>query len=133
MVKKKLFLQIQNINIMYPNEVNMIIVPNNKKNRDYYGYPWLSHFTDELWLEGKWWKQKLFLQIQSINIVYPNKVNMIAVTNNKKIEIITGINVCLILRMNINYKENGEKKRFSCKSNTSISCIPMSRTWLQCP
>ena len=30
---------------------------NNKKNGDYYEHPSLSHFTDELWLLGKWWKE----------------------------------------------------------------------------
>ena len=33
---------------MYPNEVNMIVVPNNKKNGDYYEYPSLSQFKDKL-------------------------------------------------------------------------------------
>ena len=41
-----------------------------------------------------------------------------------------GIQVCIILWMNFDYKENGRKKRFSCKSKASISWIPMSRTWL---
>ena len=45
---------------------------NNQKNGDYYEYPCLSYFTDELRLQGKWWKEKFSLQIQSINIVYPN-------------------------------------------------------------
>ena len=43
-------LQIQSINILYPKEVNMIIVPNHKNNGYYYEYPSLCHFTDELWL-----------------------------------------------------------------------------------
>ena len=46
--KKKLFLQIQSINIVYPNEVNLILVPNNKKNKDCYAYPSSSHFTEKL-------------------------------------------------------------------------------------
>ena len=54
----------------------------------------------------------LFLQIQSINIVYPSKDKMIVVPIVNRIEIITSIQVCLILWMNINYKENGEKKTF---------------------
>ena len=29
----------------------------NKKNRDYYEYPSLSNFTDELWSQGKLWKE----------------------------------------------------------------------------
>ena len=43
----KLFLN-QNINILYPNEENMFTMPNHKENRDYYGYPRLYHFVDEL-------------------------------------------------------------------------------------
>ena len=45
--KEKLFLPNQSINIVYPKEVNMIVMPNTKKNRDYYKYPSLSQFTDE--------------------------------------------------------------------------------------
>ena len=55
---------------------------------------------------------KLFLQIQSINIVYPNVENMIVVPITKRMEIITGIQVCLISRKNFGYKENGVKKLF---------------------
>ena len=40
-------------------------------------------------------------------------------------EIITSIQDCLISWININYKENGGKKRFSYKSKASISCIPI--------
>ena len=42
---------------------------NAKRNGDCYEYPSLSHFIDKLWLQGKWWKEKLFMQIQGINIV----------------------------------------------------------------
>ena len=48
--------------------------------------------------------------------------------NNKKMEIIMSIQVCLISQMNFDYKENGGKKSFSCKSKASILCIPMRRT-----
>ena len=41
----------------------------NKKDGDYYEYLSLSHFMDELLLYEKWWKKKLFLQIQRINTV----------------------------------------------------------------
>ena len=68
---------------MYPNEVNMIVVPNNKKKGDYFEYPSLSNFTSEHQLQGKWWSKKLFLPNQSINIMYPNEMNMIVVPNNK--------------------------------------------------
>ena len=70
-------------------------------------------------------KKKLFLQIQSVNIVYPNMENKIVVPITKEIEIIMSIQVCLISRMNFDYKENGGKKSFSCKSKASISCIPI--------
>ena len=33
---------------MYPNEKNMIVVPNNEKNGVYYEYPSLPHFIDKL-------------------------------------------------------------------------------------
>ena len=56
----------------------------NRKNVDYYEYLSLSYFTEEIWLQGKWWKEKLFLQIQSINMMYPNEENMIVVTITKK-------------------------------------------------
>ena len=49
----------------------------NKKNVDYYEYPSFSHFMDEDSLQGKWWKEMLFLQFHSIKIVYPNDENMI--------------------------------------------------------
>ena len=76
----------------------------NKTNGDFYEYPSLSHFTDKLWLQGKWSKENYFLQILCINIVHPNEENMIVVRITKRIEIITIICVCLISRMNINYK-----------------------------
>ena len=74
----------QSINIMCSNVENMIIVPDHKRNGEYYKNPSLAHFTDELLLLGKLWKENLFLQNQSINIVYPNKENMILVPNNQK-------------------------------------------------
>ena len=69
----------------------------------------------EHYLQGKWWKEKLFLQIQSFNIMYPNGQNMIVMPITIRMEIITSIKVCSISQVNINYKENGEKESFSCK------------------
>ena len=57
-------------------------------------------------------ERKLFLQIQSINIMHPNVENMIVITITKGMEIITTIQVGPISRMNFDYKENGEKKAF---------------------
>ena len=47
MVEKKYFFQIQSIYIMYPNVKNMIVVPNHKKNGDFYENPGWPHFMDE--------------------------------------------------------------------------------------
>ena len=52
------------------------------------------------------------MQIQSINIMYPNDQNMIVVPITKRIEIIMSIQVCLISKMNFGYKEYGGKKAF---------------------
>ena len=45
--KKKNFLEIQSINIVYHNMENMIIVPITIRNGDYYEYQSLPHFTNE--------------------------------------------------------------------------------------
>ena len=55
--------------------------------------------------------------------MYPIKEDMIVVPITKRMEIILNIQVCLISQMNINYKENGEKKSFSWKPKALISCI----------
>ena len=60
--------------------------------------------------------KKSFLQIQSINIVYPNNENMIVVPITKGMEIIMTIQVCLISRISFDYTKNGGKKSFFCKS-----------------
>ena len=52
-------------------------------------------------------EKMLFLQIQSNNIVYPNKENMIAVPITKRMEIVMSIQLYLISQMNFDYKENG--------------------------
>ena len=57
-------------------------------------------------------ERKLFLQIQSINIMHPNVKKIIVVPITKRIDIIMSIQVCLISRGNFDYKENGGKKAF---------------------
>ena len=44
--------------------------------------------------------------------MYPKGKNMIVMPITKRMEIIMSIQVCLISRMNISYKENGEKNAF---------------------
>ena len=60
------------------------------------------------------------MQIQSINIMHPNEENMTIVPITKRMEIIINTYVCFILQINIDYKENGRKKSFPCKSKASI-------------
>ena len=67
----------------------------------------LSHLMDEL--IRKMVERKLFLQIRSINIMYPNVENNIVVPITKRMEIIMSIQVYLLSRMNFDYKENGGK------------------------
>ena len=54
----------------------------------------------------------LFLQIQSVNIVYPIIENMIAMPITKRMEIVMGLQVCLISQMNLDSKESGGNKAF---------------------
>ena len=58
---------------------------------------------------------------------------MIIVPNNKKLEIIVRIKVCLIWWTSFDSRENGGKKSFSYQTKASISHIPIKRTWLWCP
>ena len=46
--RKKLFLENQSTNIMYPNEESMLEVANPKISGHYYAYPCWSHWMDEL-------------------------------------------------------------------------------------
>ena len=109
MVEKKLFLQIWSINIVYPNVENIIAMPVTKR------ILWVPKFVFfHRWalIMRKMVEGMLFLQIQSINIVYPNMKNMIAMPLAKRMEIVMGVHVCLISRMNFNYKEIGERNAF---------------------
>ena len=72
-------------------------------------------------------REKLFLEIQSINIMYPNVENLVVVPKMKRMEIIMSIQVCLISRMNINYSKNGGNKSFSCQTKTSIPSISLTK------
>ena len=65
-------------------------------------------------------EENLFFPNQSINIMYPNVENLIVVPIIKRKEIIMRIQVWLISRTNIGYKENGQKKAFLAKPSTNI-------------
>ena len=53
-----------------------------------------------------------FLQIQSINITYRNKENMIVVPLTKRIEVIIGLQVCLFSQMSFDIRIMVERKAF---------------------
>ena len=57
-------------------------------------------------------ERKLFRQIQSLNIIYPNVENKIVVPITKRMETIMSIQVCLLSQMNFDNIENGGKKAF---------------------
>ena len=65
-------------------------------------------------------KKSFFFANQSINIVYLNVENMIVVPIAKRMDIIMSIQVCLISRMNNNYKENGGRKSFFANQSLNI-------------
>ena len=73
-------------------------------------------------------KRKAFLANPKREYRVSNVENMIVVPIRKRLEIIMSIKAYLISWMNFDYKENGGKKNFSCKSNASILCIPVRRT-----
>ena len=100
---------------------NMIAVPITKEWRLLHVSKFVSflRLTLIIW---NMWKENIFLQTQSINIVYPNKENIIVVPITKRVEIITSIQVCLISQMKINYKESGGKQNFSCISKALKLC-----------
>ena len=53
MVEKQVFHMNQSTEIIYPNEENMFMVPNNENNGDYYVNPFLSQLKDKLQFQ-KW-------------------------------------------------------------------------------
>ena len=61
------------------------------------------------------------MQIQSINIMCPNEENKIVVPITEGMEIIMSIQVYLISQINLDYKENMERKAFL--ANQSINVV----------
>ena len=69
------------MNIVYPNEENFFMVPNNKKKGFKNACYLISRMNFDLKEIGE---KELFLLNQSTNIVYPNKENMFILPNNKR-------------------------------------------------
>ena len=106
MVERKFFLPNQSINIVCPNEMNMIGASITKRMETIKSIQvcLISRWTLVI---RKMAERKLFSQIQSINIMYPNVENKIVTPISKRVEIIISIHVCLISWINFDYKENG--------------------------
>ena len=70
--KEKLFLSSQSINVIYPNDENVFIVPNHEKKKIntciHVCHDWRNNIDSK-----KWSKKKLFLSSQSINAIYANE------------------------------------------------------------
>ena len=128
MEKKKLFLP-KHCNIMHPNKGNIIIVPKTKTIEIIMSIQ-VCLFHGCTLIIWKMVEKKLFLQIQSINITYPNVQKMIVAPKTKRMEIIMTIQVCLPSRMSFNHKKIGEKKKLFFPTKALISCIPMRKTSL---
>ena len=77
------------------------------------------------------------MQIKNINIMYPNKENIIVVPITKRMKPIMSTHVCLISWRNINYKENGKKKAFLANPNINtvypnvenMIVVPLIKKW----
>ena len=69
-------------------------------------------------------EKKFFLQFQSINIVYPNVENLIAVPITKRMEITMSIQVWHVSQININYRENHGKKKLFLHIQTINNMYP---------
>ena len=76
------------------------------------------------------WKKSFSCKSKASMLCIPIWRTWLQCPLTKRIEIIASIQVCLISQINFDYRENGGKKNFSCKSKASISCIPIWRTWL---
>ena len=97
---------------MQPNMENMIVAPITKGIEIITSIKSLPHFMNQPWLQGKQWKEKLFLQIQSFNIMYPNIKNKIVVPTTKGMKIITSIEDCLIHGWTLVTRKMVERKAF---------------------
>ena len=68
----------------------------------------------------KWWEEKLFLWIQSIDVIYPNEENRFMVPNYEKKEIIMWLRVCRNLKISFNSKKWQKEKLFLWNQSTNF-------------
>ena len=130
-MKDKFFLWNQSINIIYPNEKNVFIVPNHEKKMDYYVNPYFVQLIEEFWF-SKWLEVTFFLQNQSINSFIPKKRMNLLCPIIKRKRIIKWIRIYPNWKMSFNSK-NGRKMSFSYETKASISFILIRIMCLRCP
>ena len=118
----------QTINIIYPNERIMFMVPNHEMKRYYYVNLCLSNWKTNLNFKNG--RNSSFYQ--SINIIYPNEENVFMVPNHE----LNGdyyVNPCLS-QLKTNFNSKGVRKRsVSSETKALISFIRMRRMCLWYP
>ena len=125
MVERKAFFPNQSINIMHPNEANMIIMPLTKRMETITSIQVCIISWMNFDYKGSGGKKSFFCKSKALILCTLMWRTRLSCPITKRMEIITRIQVCLISLTNFAYKENGGKKTFSCKSTESISCITM--------
>ena len=81
--KEKLFLWNKRINVIFPNEENELMDPNQDKKGNYYENPHLHHCQTNFTFKENGGR-KSTLNEQSINFIYPNEENKFMVPNYEK-------------------------------------------------
>ena len=80
MIGRDVFFQNQRLNIIYPNEENVFVVPNNKKKRDYYVNPCLSNWKMNINSKNGW--KRCFLLKPKTQYHLSKEENVLMVPNN---------------------------------------------------
>ena len=111
MVERKLFFQIRSINIASPNVENMIVVPITKRIKIVMSIQvsLISRMDFDYEENGA---KKALLANPKHPYCVPYYGEHDCNAKNKRMEIVMGIQVCLIPWMNFDYKKNGGKKGF---------------------
>ena len=128
MVERKLFFPNQSINIVYPNKAKMIFVPLTKRIETITSIKVCIISWMNFVYKGSCGKKSFSSKSKALILCTLKWRTRISCPITKTMEIIMRIQVCLISWMDIDYKEHGAKKSFSCKYKASIFCITMWRT-----
>ena len=120
MGEDKLFLWNQRINIIYPNEENMFMVPNHNNNEDYYENPCLPYLTVKFDSKKNGRKKIFSCKTKTSTSYILIRWTCLWWPITEEMKIIMSIHVYLIWWINFDFKENGRRKSFSCKAKASI-------------